>query len=426
MSAFGRRLRVLFSEGSSLSARHALSALGPAGHVLDLLDPQPWCLGRFSRYVHAWYRCPPFAADPAGYLEALEKRLHEGQYDVLLPVHDQVYLLSRFRDRLGKQVKLAVPPFAALERLQSKAEFVRLLTELKLGQPATELVRRRQDLESWTVYPCFVKLAYGTAGRGVWHVRDSAEMRPLAAQLQNCGHLDNSSEILIQKPAQGSFCVIQSVFQHGQLVAAHSYQARALGVGGSAWARIGVDHPEARQDLARLGEHLGWHGALHLEYLHDPVTDTALYVDANPRIGETMNATLSGVNFCQLLLQVSLDECALPASPSGSGIRTHSFMMSLLALAQQHASRRRLSAECWNALSGRGLYRDSEEELTRIRQDPWSLLPALVVALRLVLRPSVADSIVQRAVTQYALSERAARTIRDLPTKVGPVPCPSA
>ena len=34
--------------------------------------------------------------------------------------------------------------------------------------------------------------------------------------------------------AHGTFTVTQSVFQRGALVAAHSYQARAIGVGGSA------------------------------------------------------------------------------------------------------------------------------------------------------------------------------------------------
>ena len=140
-------MTVLLSEGSSLSARHAVSALGPAGHALDLLDPAPFCLARFSCYVRSWYRCPLFAAAPAGYLECLEARLCEGRYDALLPVHDQVYLVSRFQDRLRKQVGLAVPPFSALERVQSKAEFVRLLAELGLSCPPTTFVHSRTELE---------------------------------------------------------------------------------------------------------------------------------------------------------------------------------------------------------------------------------------------------------------------------------------
>jgi hypothetical protein len=401
------RLRVLFTEGSSLSARHAVSALGPAGHALDLLDSQRFGLARFSRYVRAWYRCPRFAADPAGYLEFLERRLRVGRYDVLLPVHDQVYLVSRFRDRLGKHVGLAVPPFSALERVQSKAEFVRLLDKLGLAYPATDLVDGPAGLERWASYPCFVKLAYGTAGRGVWHVPDGIAMRRLAQCLATSGRWAGRGQVLVQQPARGLFCTVQSVFQHGRLLAAHSYQARAVGVGGSAWARLGVDHPGVRHDLARLGAHLGWHGALHLDYFHDPGTQTAAYIDANPRIGETMNATLSGLSLCELLLRVSIGERLDPLPASAPGLRTHSLVMSLLALAQQHATRRRLAAECSRAWAAKGFYRHSHEELTWPCEDPPSLLPAIVVALRLVLRPSAADAIVQGAVDSYALSEAA-------------------
>jgi hypothetical protein len=70
-----------------------------------------------------------------------------------------------------------------------------------------------------------------------------------------------------------------------------------------------------------------------------------------------MNATLSGINLCALLLRVSLGEQLDPLPPSAPGIRTHSFMISLLTLAQQHATRERLVAECWRAWTAQGLRR---------------------------------------------------------------------
>ena len=72
--------------------------------------------------------------------------LAKEQYDVLLPTHEQVYLLSRFRDAFAPQVGVALPEFAAVERLQNKAEFSRLLTEMDLPQPATTVVRTPDEL----------------------------------------------------------------------------------------------------------------------------------------------------------------------------------------------------------------------------------------------------------------------------------------
>jgi hypothetical protein len=61
--------------------------------------------------------------------------------------------------------------------------------------------------------------------------------------------------------------VVQCVFRCGRLVAGHCYQARALGVGGSASARESAAHPHVLEQMAALGAYLNWHGALTLDYL---------------------------------------------------------------------------------------------------------------------------------------------------------------
>ena len=61
--------RILLSEGSSLSARETITALGLAGRSVELLTSEPRCLGRFSQFVTAVHRVPPAGFDPSGYLE---------------------------------------------------------------------------------------------------------------------------------------------------------------------------------------------------------------------------------------------------------------------------------------------------------------------------------------------------------------------
>jgi hypothetical protein len=408
----GRRLRILLTEGSSLSARQTLYALGPSRPVIDVCDPRPLlCLARFSRYVRACYRCPSFAKDPAGYLRFLFHRLRTDRYDVLLPTHDQVYLLARFRDNLAGRVRVALPAFEAVERLQSKAEFTRLLDDLGLPHPPTTFARSREELERVADCPCYVKLAYSTAGCGVWSVRDPAGLRQVADRLEREGFLDGRHEILVQQPASGVLGVVQSVFQHGRLVAAHCYQARALGVGGSARARIGVSHPTVVEHLARLGARLNWHGALMLDYLYDPARSQPTYIDSSPRIGETFNATRSGVNLCDLLVRVSLGEDVDSPPSTRPGVQTHSVMMSLVALAAQRGKRGHLLAELARAWAGRGVYAHGEDELTRPRDDPPSLLPAAFVTGQLLLNPRAAERIVRRTVDNYGLDERAVLAI---------------
>src|SRR6056297_1898552 len=165
------RLRILLSEGSSLSARQTLYALG-GRHAIDVLDPDPICQGRFSRFVRRFHRCPAYGKDPLGYLAALQRRVESGTYDVLIPTHEQVYLVSKCRERLQPHVGLAVPAFSKLDLLQSKVCFSRLLDELELPQPPCRIVTSAEELLASGPLPCFVKQPYSTAGQAVDWVRD--------------------------------------------------------------------------------------------------------------------------------------------------------------------------------------------------------------------------------------------------------------
>ena len=105
-------LRVLVSEGSSTSAREAITILGLAGHTIEVCDPSRWCLSGFSRLIGKFHRCPGLRDDPAGYLAFIEQRLTEGKFDVLLPTHEQGFLFARAKQRLEGRAGLALPGFA--------------------------------------------------------------------------------------------------------------------------------------------------------------------------------------------------------------------------------------------------------------------------------------------------------------------------
>ena len=127
-------LRVLVSEGSSTSAREAITILGLAGHHIEVCDPSPWCLSRFSGFVRKFHRCPGLRDDPAGYLAFIEQRLADGKFDVLLPTHEQGFLFARAKQRIEGRAGLALPSFESYRTAHSKAGFSRLLEDLTYEQ----------------------------------------------------------------------------------------------------------------------------------------------------------------------------------------------------------------------------------------------------------------------------------------------------
>src|ERR1700709_1293350 len=150
-------LRGLLSEGNSQSAREAITVRGLAGHIVEVCDPSPVCLGRFSRFVGKFHRCPGLRDDPAGFLAFVEKRLGTRKYDVLLPTHEQGFLFARAQQRLQGRVGLALPDFASYRTAHGKASFSRLLDQLGLPQPPTQIVRSESELRGAILFPCVVK-----------------------------------------------------------------------------------------------------------------------------------------------------------------------------------------------------------------------------------------------------------------------------
>src|SRR6185369_13577404 len=162
----------------------------------------------------------------------------------------------------------------------------------------------------------------------------------------------------------------------GELVAFHACQRVREGTSGGARNKLGLDLPEARQHMARLGAALDWHGAR--------------FIDINPRLVEPANALASGVDLAGALVEVArapARSSSVQPQPAGvPGVRTHQLLLAVLGAAHQ-GRRRAVARELVHAVLHRGEYRCSREELTPGRGDPLAPLPVTVIALATLIRP---------------------------------------
>jgi carbamoylphosphate synthase large subunit len=167
-------LKILFSEGSSLTAREFLNVLGPRGHWIEVVDSNPACNCLFSRWTKRVHACPAAGIDTFGYLETVNRLLASGNFDVLLPTHEQTWLFAAAGQKLHQNARIAVAPVEAFSCVQSKLEFARLLDELKLPQPKWALVESADELMNWQP-PFYLKTPFSTAGSGVRRVTGMSE-----------------------------------------------------------------------------------------------------------------------------------------------------------------------------------------------------------------------------------------------------------
>src|SRR6201996_1268324 len=300
-------LRVLLSEGSSTSSREAITILGLSGHHVEICDPSPVCLARFSRFVRKFHRCPPLRDDPLGYLAFIEGLLATERFDVLLPIHEQGFLFARVSERLSARVGLALPSFENYRMVHSKAGFSRLLDRLGLPQPPTRIVQSETGLREALRFPCVLKASVGTASRGIWFVRGASDFEHALHDLRALGLGVNgefADEILVQDFVAGPIGKAQAVFCRGKLLGFHGFRQIATGAGGGEAIKQSDVRADVRTHVSAIGQYLDWHGALSVDYVFAD-DRTPLLIDCNPRLVEPMSAWLAGIDLVGLLVAVS-------------------------------------------------------------------------------------------------------------------------
>ncbi|MGO9123056.1 MAG: carbamoyl-phosphate-synthetase [Desulfomonilaceae bacterium] len=336
-----------------------------------------------------------------GYLDVVNALLANGSFDVLLPTHEQAWLFAVAGRELNPNARIAVASADAFSKVQSKIEFARLLDELSIPQPKWRLVDSPDEIAGWEP-PFYLKTPFSTAGTGVRRVMNASDSKNAFESLRAAY---SGGPIMVQAPAHGEYAQVQALFDQGRLVAAHTSAETAVGIGPSAAGRVSVDHPFARQDVAKLGAYLNWHGGLTLDYFFRE--SDRVYIECNPRTVEPANAAASGVDLPGLQLALSVGEHPDEAPACQSGVRTHSSLAILLGTAAYVGTRRAILAKMFRLLLDQTLGRKRREVLTPIFRDPPSVVPLLIVSGTVLLSPQYAERISRSSINAYSISGEA-------------------
>jgi hypothetical protein len=421
---------ILLSDGAGLTARQCATLLARAGYQVEALCPAGLCLARMTRHVRQVHPVPAIGRDPFGWLDAALGIAARRRAGLLLPVQEQVAVMSLARHRIeAAGLATAVPDFGALAQVQDKVSAFSTLTRLGLPQPPAVLAATAAELAGADLAgaelagaelgrPVFVKTPIGTASAGIRRVTSREALRQLAADYERQGVFGGAARdggvldgggVLVQQAVAGPLVMVQSVFCRGELVASHACQRVREGASGGASHKVGLDLPEAREHLARVGAALGWHGALSADVILSPAG--IQFIDINPRLVEPVNALDSGVDLVRALVEVARSGTSRPQPPARPGTRTHQLLLAILGAAQ-HGGRRGVARELRDGLLHRGDYRGSREELTPGGGDLLAGLPVALTALATLVRPAAWRYLTSGGVGAYSLSPAAWEELR--------------
>ncbi|HEV2240244.1 MAG TPA: hypothetical protein VGR98_04315 [Streptosporangiaceae bacterium] len=413
-------MKILLSDGSGVTARQVAGRLSESGHEVEVLSPEWLCLCRLTRHVRRAHRVPSYGADPLGWLGAALAVYLRGGFDLLFPTQEQVAVLSHAAGRLADAgIRTAVPSFEAVRAVQDKVSASATLRALGVPQPTTAFIGSADELRAWPSVPVFVKTPIGTATTGVRRIDSAAALGSCADELEAAGAFAGAGGpggagrvggagggplgVIAQEPAAGPLVMVQTVFAHGEMVAAHANLRVREGPRGGASHKRSLDHPAAVVGhLESLGRSLRWHGGLSADAI---LTDAGpVFIDVNPRLVEPGNAWRSGVDLVGALVDVARGGVPDAQPPGRPGVATHQLLLAVLGAGVQGRGRRGVAAEIWAALTHSGPYRGSVEELTPVSGDPRAPLPVVVATAMMLARPALWRQLASGSVAGYALT----------------------
>jgi predicted ATP-grasp superfamily ATP-dependent carboligase len=306
-------------------ARHALAAvrsLGRAGHRVTAASAARVNAGGWSRYADRRLHHPHPVRDPVGFLDALERELRRGDYDLLLPVNGRtVETVVRARDRFDPLVGL---PFLPPDRLAvgfDERRTVRAARRVGTPRPETLLPTEvTPGAVDALGYPVVVKPCRGSGRDGVVVCESRAAFERTYDRVRSAHGPALVQSFVPRRDERG----VYTVYDDGELVAL-SVQRRlrsAPPAGGASTYRETVRDSALAARADRLLSSLDWHGAAMVEFRVDDRDGTPQLIEINPRLWGSLALTVAaGVDVPATLLALATGESVEPRLDYEVGVR---------------------------------------------------------------------------------------------------------
>lgn len=142
-------LTVLITGGRAPAALELARLWSAAGHRVITADSIPRTLCGASRRVAGNYVLPEVNDGPQQYIEALADVIQRERVHMLIPTCEEVFAVSRFRERLLPLCQVLVDEASKLSLLHNKWEFIDTAKRLGFRVPETRLLTSAGEVQAF-------------------------------------------------------------------------------------------------------------------------------------------------------------------------------------------------------------------------------------------------------------------------------------
>jgi predicted ATP-grasp superfamily ATP-dependent carboligase len=330
-------MNVLITNANSRMALCLARSGAKKGHTIIVADYVPHSMTFFSKYVSKKFLYPsPFSA-PEAFLYSIKKKIAQFNIEVLIPIHEETFLMAKHAGELQEMTHVAVPDYEAILRVHRKDSLYTLLKSLEILTPKTvPLSQIRYYEELRDLFPGRVALKPRQGG-GNWGIHLLEPGKDYASQIED--YLESTGldkkRILLQEwiPVDKKYSHVV-LYQRGEMVQdfADIHLRDFPLTGGAGCFRVTCD-PGPMTDISkRLFNQLNWHGIAEVEYVTHAETGTYYLIEINPRVwGGVNSAIASGLDIAEILIRTALGRQVEPTNYK-RGIRTRWFWADIRVL----------------------------------------------------------------------------------------------
>jgi len=300
---------IIGGDFQGLGIARNLAALSVPVIIIDA----DFCIGRFSRFVRKYYKCPPLTDVEAFvcFLKhlAIEKKLDKW---VIYPTSDRaVQILSQFKTDLSKYYLVPTPDWDITKFAYDKRLTYQLAQKTGVPTPKTFFPASIEQLSRLDIgFPVIFKPAikenfFPLTKRKAIKANNDEELIRVYKYMNS---IIDASEIMIQELISGgpnnlySFCSLFSGgLVKGKLIAKRQRQ-HPMEFGNATTFAYTCEVPEIEEFAVRLLKEMSYYGLSEVEFMYDDKDGKYKLLEINPRTWgwHTLGAA-AGVNFSALL-----------------------------------------------------------------------------------------------------------------------------
>jgi len=304
-------MSVIVTNAKNRIAYAIVRSLGEKGIDVYTADFVPRSMCFASRFSRGHFIHPSPFKDQEGFIDCIIENVHRLKAQVLIPVFEETFLLSKYKDVVSPHVAMAIPDYGQVLTAHNKDRWMPLAGSLGIPVPRTFTAGELRNGHLKSSRPRFPVLIKPHQGGGAWGITHVAGESELTALLSRGTYMDRPWErFSIQEKIAGTVHCVAMLFNHGRLKGHVVYrQLRDLPfTGGQATLRVSIDSPAAVAYLKRLLEKLNWHGICQADFIVEEGTGIPYLIDINPRFwGSLVQGIASGVDFPYMVYRIARD-----------------------------------------------------------------------------------------------------------------------